>query len=84
MKKEGYIDEPPGSSGPDCVLSFPCLGCGDFDLSPSKHRTPETNGESRSKEEACKVLLDYAERYEKIFFGKEGPDRDNQLSRDNE
>jgi hypothetical protein len=36
--------------------------------------------EYRAKEEACKVLLDYAERYEEIFFSEEGPNRENQLS----
>ena len=62
------------------MLSLSLFGCGDSDLSPSKHRTPGPNVEFRAKEEACKVLLDYAERYEEIFFGKEGPDRDHQLS----
>ena len=63
-----------------CLLSLSPLGCGDSDSSLSKHRAPETNVEFRAKEEACKILLDYTERYEEIFFGKEGPNRENQLS----
>jgi hypothetical protein len=63
-----------------CWLSLSLLGCGDSYSSLSIHRAPETNVEFRAKEEACKVLLDYAERYEEVFLGKEGPNRENQLS----
>lgn len=57
------------------LLSLSLLGCGDLDSG-----RPGKLANSGDKEDACKVLLDYAERYEKIFLGKEGPDSDNQLS----
>jgi len=62
------------------LLSLSLLGCWDLNSSTSKDRPTETNMGFRAKEEARKVLLDYAERYEKIFLSKEGPNRENKLS----
>jgi hypothetical protein len=62
------------------LLSFSLLGCWDLNSSASKHEPIETNMEYRAKEDACKALLDYAQRYEEIFLTKEGPNRENQLS----
>jgi hypothetical protein len=62
------------------LLSLSLLGCWDLNSSASKHEPTATNMQYRAKAEACKVLLDYAERYEEIFLSKEGPNRENQLS----
>lgn len=63
-----------------CLPSVSLSGCWDVNASASKCKSTETNTEFRAKEWACKVLLDYAERYEEIFLSKEGPNRENQLS----
>jgi hypothetical protein len=62
------------------LLSLTLLGCWDLNSSASKHEPTETNVRFRTKEEACKVLLDYAERYGEFFLSKEGPNRESKLS----
>jgi hypothetical protein len=62
------------------LLSLSLLGCWDLDSSASKDKPTEANMGYRAKEEACKVLLDYVERYQEIFLRNEGPNRENQLS----
>jgi hypothetical protein len=62
------------------LLSISLLGCWDLNSSASKHGPTKTNIEYGAKEEACKVLLDYVERYGKIFLTEEGPNRENHLS----
>jgi hypothetical protein len=62
------------------LLSFSSLGCWDLNSSASKDKPTRANMGFLAGEEACKVLLDYAERYQEIFLTKEGPNRENQLS----
>jgi hypothetical protein len=62
------------------LLSRSLLGCWDLNSSASKDKPTEANMGYRAKEEACKVFLDYVERYQEIFLSNEGPNRENQLS----
>jgi hypothetical protein len=55
-----------------CFLSVLLLGCIDPDSGPSRNEHPTAKSGSGIHEDARKVILEYANRYEQIYLQHEG------------